>query len=175
MSFIKEVVPVQHQLIQHKIVAGGMLTNPITGRICDYAQAVHDGHFTVGGGWVPPNPFINTAINIHINELYQILEGSLDKSINTVWADNSSIPAESAVAIAPNGFFAMGETDSGSKYSAKKATEKLPLDISADAKLKLKVWFEKVKETAQALCPIGDYGIRGIGGTLQATIRIEPI
>ena len=168
MSFEKEVVPAQHVLIQHKIVAGGMLPHPKTGRICDYAQAVHDGHFTVGGTWVPPNPFIDTAINIHINELYSILEGSVDKSINTVWVDNSSVPSEGMIPQTPNEFFSMGEADMGSKNSAKGAAQNLPEVISADAKWRLLVWFEKVIKTAKALCPV-DYGI------LQATIRKEPM
>ncbi len=84
-NFEVQVVPEKHKLIQHKIIAGGMLMHPKTGRIVDYAAAVHDGHFTVSGRWIPPNPFITTAINIHIGELYRILDQSVDNAINTVW------------------------------------------------------------------------------------------
>jgi len=84
-TFEVQVVPEKHNLVQHKIMAGGMLTHPKTGRIVDYAAAVHDGHFSVSGEWFPPNPFITTAINIHIDELYRILEKSVDNAINTVW------------------------------------------------------------------------------------------
>lgn len=72
-------------MISKMIVFGGMLVNPDTGRICDYAQAVHDGHFTRSGRWIPPNPFIEMAIQIHIQELYSILGKSVDDVINTVW------------------------------------------------------------------------------------------
>lgn len=169
MSFFeKEVVPAQHELIKHKIVAGGMLTHPKTGRIVDYAQAVHDGHFTPNGTFVPPNPFIDTAINIHIGELYQILEQSVDNSVNTVWVDKGVVPPENVIPVSDNSFIGIGESDYGSKNSAKKATEELPNTISGQAKWRIRIWWEKVKETAKVLCPV-DYGI------LQATIRIEPI
>lgn len=45
-----------------RIVAGGMFINPKTGRICDYAMFVHDGHFTRTGSFVPPRPFLDQAI-----------------------------------------------------------------------------------------------------------------
>lgn len=73
------------QLINSQIVAGGMIVNPKTGRLVDYAKAIEEGHFTVSGSWVPPNPFLEMAINIHIGELYQILDNSIEKSVNTVW------------------------------------------------------------------------------------------
>lgn len=75
----------KNEIISSEIVAGGLMVNPKTGRICDYAQAVHDGHFTRSGRWIPPQPFIQDAINIHINELEHIINRALDKSINTVW------------------------------------------------------------------------------------------
>jgi hypothetical protein len=82
--FEKAVTP-EHELIDSMIVFGGILVNPKTGRICDYAQAVHDGHFTRSGRWIPPRPFIQEAVNIHINELYHIINQALDRTINTVW------------------------------------------------------------------------------------------
>lgn len=45
-----------------RVVAGGMLINPKTGNICDYATFVHDGHFTRTGSFVPPRPFIDDAL-----------------------------------------------------------------------------------------------------------------
>jgi len=84
--FEKAVSP-EHELIDAQIVAGGMLVHPKTGRIVDYAQAVHDGHFTRGGRFIPPNPFITMAVNLHIDELYQILGESVDKSINTIFIE----------------------------------------------------------------------------------------
>lgn len=165
--FQVEIVPAQHRVINHKIVAGGMLVHPATGRIVDYAQAVHDGHYTKGGTWVAPNPFITDAINIHINELYQIIDSAIDKSINTVWVGGGS-PSESGVPVTPNSFVGMGETDFGTKGSAKKACKKLPDAISAEIRGKMMAWWNKVKQTAQALCPV-DYGI------LQATVRVEPL
>ena len=56
------------------IVAGGMLVNPKTGRICDYATYVHDGHRTPSGGFVPPRPFLTDAIAKHLPELRKILD-----------------------------------------------------------------------------------------------------
>lgn len=74
-------------VINKMIVFGGMLVNPETGRTCDYAQAVHDGHFTRSGRWIPPNPFIEMAIQIHMQELDAILGKSVDETINTVWVE----------------------------------------------------------------------------------------
>ena len=45
-----------------RITAGGMLINPKTGRICDYATFVHDGHYTVKGNFVPARPFLDEAL-----------------------------------------------------------------------------------------------------------------
>ena len=72
-------------MISKMIVFGGLLINPDTGRICDYAQAVHDGHFTRSGRWIPPNPFIEMAIQIHLQELDTILGNAIDTAVNTVW------------------------------------------------------------------------------------------
>jgi len=83
--YYEKVMGPEHELINSQIVAGGIMVNPKTGRIVDYAQAVHDGHFTRSGRYIPENPFIRDAVNIHINELYQILGDSVDKAVNTVW------------------------------------------------------------------------------------------
>lgn len=77
----------ESEIISSEIVAGGLLINPNTGRICDYAQAVHDGHFTKGGGWVPPRPFLRDAIYFHIDELLAVTGQGIDVAINTVWVD----------------------------------------------------------------------------------------
>jgi len=73
------------EMISSEIVAGGLLINPETGRICDYAQAVHDGHFTRGGSWVPPRPFIRDAVYIHIDELLKAAGQGIDSAVNTIW------------------------------------------------------------------------------------------
>jgi len=83
-SFEKAVSP-EAELIDSMIVAGGLLINPKTGRICDYAQAVHDGHFTRGGRWIPPKPFLQVAIDMFTEELITIINTALDKTINTIW------------------------------------------------------------------------------------------
>jgi len=75
----------ESELISSEIVAGGLLINPKTGRICDYAQAVHDGHFTRRGNWVPPRPFIRDAVYIHIDELLHVAGQAVDSAVNTVW------------------------------------------------------------------------------------------
>jgi len=70
----------EHELINSQIVAGGLLVNPKTGRIVDYAQAVHDGTMRMMS-----RPFITDAVNLHINELNKILNDGIDTSLNTVW------------------------------------------------------------------------------------------
>lgn len=75
----------ESEMISSEIVAGGLLINPKTGRICDYAQAVHDGHFTISGNWIPPRPFLRDAIYIHIDELLKAAGQGIDSAINTVW------------------------------------------------------------------------------------------
>lgn len=72
-------------MLNSEIVAGGMLINPKTGRMCDYAQAVHDGHFTRSGKWVPEQPFLRMAVNLHIHELDKILLECVDKNVRTIW------------------------------------------------------------------------------------------
>lgn len=87
-SYFEKTFSPQHELINSQIVAGGLLVNPKTGRVCDYAQAVHDGHFTRSGRWMPPVAFIEMAIQIHSPELDYIMSKALDKVINTVWVGN---------------------------------------------------------------------------------------
>lgn len=84
-EFYEKAMGFDNELINSMIVFGGLLINPKTGRICDYAQAVHDGHFTVNGRWIPPRPFIEMAINIHIAELESIIGKSVDKAAEAVW------------------------------------------------------------------------------------------
>jgi hypothetical protein len=76
---------INDELISSMIVFGGILVNPISGRICDYAQAVHDGHFTVNGRWIPPQQFVTDAMNLHMMELDQILGEAVDKTAREVW------------------------------------------------------------------------------------------
>lgn len=78
-SFMVVASP-EHELINSQIVAGGILINPKTGRICDYAMAVHDGTLRMMA-----RPFMTDAINIHIDELYKILGDAIQQSVNTVW------------------------------------------------------------------------------------------
>ena len=73
----------EHELIDAQIVAGGLLINPNTGRVCDYAESVHDG--TGRNIKKGERPFLRDAINIHINELNKILNEGIDKALNTVW------------------------------------------------------------------------------------------
>lgn len=76
----------QNKILTSMIVAGGILINPKTGRIVDYAQAVHDGHFTVSGKWVPPRPFLEIAIELHRPELDAILKICMETTEREVWA-----------------------------------------------------------------------------------------
>lgn len=65
----------KNEMINSQIVAGGTdYLNPKTGRVCDYAQAVHDGHFTRSGRWIPEKPFLRMAIEMHRAELDKILQ-----------------------------------------------------------------------------------------------------
>jgi len=78
-TFMVTVSP-EHDLIDEQIVAGGIGINPKTGRICDYAAAVHDGTMRMMA-----RPFLQDAVNIHINELNKILNDGIDNAVNTVW------------------------------------------------------------------------------------------
>ncbi len=51
------------------ILAGGIKVNPNTGRLCDYAQPVHDGTFKM-----PPRPFIRQA--------WEMNEAHVDKALS---------------------------------------------------------------------------------------------
>jgi hypothetical protein len=73
----------QHQLIHSQIKAGGLYINPKTGRICNYAESVHEGtgrNFKKG-----PRPFLTMAIQLHIHELDKILNSAIDTALNKVW------------------------------------------------------------------------------------------
>lgn len=60
------------------ITAGGWLVNPKTGFICDYAQAVHDGHLTRGGGYYAGVPFLTMAIDASEAEYQQMVKKIFD-------------------------------------------------------------------------------------------------
>lgn len=83
--YYEKAMSPEHELIDAQIVAGGIMVNPKSGRIVDYAQAVHDGHFTRGGKYIPEQPFLRDAVNLHINELHQILGVSVRTAVNTVY------------------------------------------------------------------------------------------
>lgn len=76
----------QNEMVNSMIIAGGYAINPKSGRIVDYAQFVHDGHFTVGGRWMPPKPFLRQAIEDHRAELDMILKNCIEKVAETEWA-----------------------------------------------------------------------------------------
>lgn len=69
--------PEGHPEIVQMIVAGGLLVNPKTGRICDYAQVVHDGYAEEGR---LPNPFLTEAIALNMGELESILSNLLNEA-----------------------------------------------------------------------------------------------
>jgi len=76
----------QNEMINSMIIAGGIGINPKTGRVCDYAQAVHDGHFSRSGAWIPEKPFLREAIERHMAELDKILDTCIKKVGREVWA-----------------------------------------------------------------------------------------
>lgn len=66
------------------ITAGGWLVNPKTGFICDYAQAVHDGHLTRGGGYYAGVPFLTMAIDASEAE-YQEMVKKIGDAHENAW------------------------------------------------------------------------------------------
>lgn len=65
------------------IVAGGLsYINPKTGKPVTYAQAVHDGHFTKTGSWVPPNPFLTDAVARNLPYLDFLIDRYIKNEIN---------------------------------------------------------------------------------------------
>ena len=61
------------------ITAGGWLINPNTGRICDYAQAVHDGTFKMAG-----RPFLTMAIEQSEPD-YQMMVKKIGDAHENAW------------------------------------------------------------------------------------------
>jgi len=60
-----EVERYSYDLGEWKIKAGGTeFINPRTKMPVDYAQAVHDGHMTKSGSWVPGQPFLSMAVEL---------------------------------------------------------------------------------------------------------------
>ena len=57
------------------IIVGGQLINPTTGRICDYAQAVHDGTI-----YMQERPFLTMAIAECEPLLQEIMQKHLDEA-----------------------------------------------------------------------------------------------
>lgn len=77
--------PLQNKIdVTALITAGGWLVNPKTGRICDYAEAVHDGHVTRGGGYYFGVPFMTMAIDQCTPELDR-LTAKLGKAWEQEW------------------------------------------------------------------------------------------
>lgn len=63
--------------VDRMLVAGGLLINPKTGRICDYAESVHDGtgmNYRKG-----PREFLTIALEIMEPELMTIMEGMISQ------------------------------------------------------------------------------------------------
>lgn len=66
------------------IIAGDpSVINPKSGQPVTYAQAVHDGHFTRGGSWVPARPFLTEAIGNNLAwldaELFRYIDNEIKK------------------------------------------------------------------------------------------------
>jgi len=60
--------------VDRMIVAGGMMINPNTGMIVDYAQAVHDGHFMYKTNhYVDARPFLAQALDENEPEFRRIM------------------------------------------------------------------------------------------------------
>jgi len=78
----------QGAMTEYYITAGGGgIVNPNYGREVDYAQAVHDGHMSMGGRFVPPNPFLDRALMKHMAELDEKMLKYMDW-IEKTWAQN---------------------------------------------------------------------------------------
>lgn len=68
-------------IINSSIWAGGpQYINYRTGKIVDYASFVHDGFIHRSGALVAPQPFLQTAIDLWIDELMLIIKTGVDKS-----------------------------------------------------------------------------------------------
>lgn len=68
--------PLSNQIgVTALITAGGWMINPKTGRICDYAQLVHDGGPTSrGAGYRAGIPFLTMAIDQSESEYQQMVK-----------------------------------------------------------------------------------------------------
>ena len=69
-------------------------------------------------------------------------------------------------------YIEFNETDFGSKSRAEKATGRVPSEITAQTKWRVRVWWENVLETARILCI--QYGCIDTW-TLYGSIRIEDV
>jgi len=69
-------------VVDRMIVAGGLLINPMTGKICDYAQAVHDGTM-----YQKPKPFLTDALAMNEPLLDAILKG-YETKIGMAWEED---------------------------------------------------------------------------------------
>ena len=63
-------------------VGGGEFINPTTGKICDYAQAVHDGT-----RYMRERPFLTDAIALNEGFLQTILEQHVNKALSAFERD----------------------------------------------------------------------------------------
>lgn len=62
------------------IVAGDpSVINPKSGRPCNYAEWVHDGHPTKSGGFVVGQPFLTEAMMMYENEIDRVVDEALKK------------------------------------------------------------------------------------------------
>jgi len=71
--------------VDRMLMAGGLLINPKSGRICDYASAVHEGYHTRSGTFIPGKPFLTMALDEMEPELMMIMNKFMDKQLTT-WA-----------------------------------------------------------------------------------------
>ena len=83
-SFFEVVRSPETISVDRMITAGGILINPNTGNICDYAQAVHEGHITSGGGFVSGRPFLDIAIDRMMPELDRIMS-NFTRELGDIW------------------------------------------------------------------------------------------
>lgn len=64
------------------IKVGGVGINWKTGRVVDYAQAVHDGHMSRGGEWVRARPFLMDAITICEPYRMMLMKQHVDRALS---------------------------------------------------------------------------------------------
>lgn len=84
-------------LFDEVLVAGGLLVNPRTGIICNYAEWVHDGVATPYRGAMKraPQPFLTDALYSNMDALINILIEAYNEGTQEAWSGESSEPQTS--------------------------------------------------------------------------------